>query len=101
MSPATRSRTKPWRWRSDIGLRRMLEEGRGRYRLSRAPTRGSAVVVGGREHHEHPAVIVVVGGEDVGHRPGRKVVLGVHLDRLVLDPNLPFQRGTDVVAAVV
>ncbi len=55
----------------------------------------------GREHDEHPALVVIVGREDVRHRPARQIVLGVDLDGLALHPHLPLERRRDVVGAVL
>src|SRR5207253_1637356 len=36
-----------------------------------------------------------------GHGLGREVVLGVDVDRFALHPDLPFERGADMVGAVL
>ena len=58
------------------------------------------MVIGGRQHDQHPALVVVVRREDVCDRIRGQVALGVHLDGLALDAHLPFERGADVIGAV-
>ena len=59
------------------------------------------MVVVRSENDQQPAFVIIIGGKDVGHGVGRQVALGVDLDRLALDADLPLQGGADVVGAVL
>src|SRR4029453_1662254 len=77
--PATRRRTRRWRRRSVIA-----------YSIGRSLL--------GREHEQHPAV-VVVGREQVRGRLGREVALGVDLHGFVPRAAAPFEDRSDRVLA--
>jgi hypothetical protein len=59
--------------------------------------REALVVIRWCENHQQPALFVVVGREDVSDGLGGQIVLGVDVDRLALDANLPLQCRADVV----
>src|SRR5215210_4286578 len=84
ISPTTASRMKPLRRRSD--MRREGTDPGG---------------LGGRGQHDEQAPVVVVGGEQVGGRPGGEIALGMDLDRLLAYAHAPLQRGGDVVGLVL